>query len=86
MAPEITSGFILAFVPLVFSELPSSVVWSLTLVWENSHCFKYFFCSFLFSPSGIPNTCILYLFCNFSQSLNILFCISQSLSSFQGFY
>lgn len=76
-------GFVLAFILLVFSELPSSVVWCLTLVWENSHCFKYFFCSFLSFFSFWQSQYIYVIpFCNFSQSLDISFCISQSLSSF----
>lgn len=41
---------------LVFSELPGSVVWSLSLFLKNSpRCyFTYCFCSFLSSASGIP--------------------------------
>lgn len=52
---------------LMFFELSESVVWYLTLTWENSHsCFKYFFCFFLFSPSDIPFAVVhsLWIFCS----------------------
>ena len=58
---------------LVFSEFAESVIWCLTLILGNSHCCKYFLCSFLSSPSSIPITCLL-AFPSCPQSLDILFC------------
>ena len=68
---------------LVFSKLPGSVIWCLTLVWRNPQLLLFqlffFFCSFLFSFSFcqshythiIPSVSV-------SQSLDILSCFFQS--------
>ena len=64
---------------LVFSQLPGSTVWCLTLVWENSQflLFKYFFpflslCLVFLLPIG-------YNFCSFSTVLGYSVMFFQSL-------
>lgn len=76
---------------LVFSDLPGSVVWCLTLIWEllSHYGFKYFFCFFLSSTLVFPlHAC--YSFVVVSQSLNILGFFSGFFPSllfcFGGFY
>ena len=71
---------------LVFSELPGSVVWCLTLIWGNSHhyCLKYFFC-FCLSFFSFQYSHYIYWYITpfviVSQLLNILGFFFQSFFS-----